>query len=97
MHDGWMAMIVHQNVLFADFFQRHPEATRGEHIISEGMGHYLSEIRSHHPDYLSATSTLRSQGEAQGGAQRNVQGDTQNDDQGNGGQNDGGAVFGFAN
>lgn len=53
MHDAWMTMVVHQTVLLSDFFDRHPDVTKGESVVSEGMRGYLADIRRDCPSYLS--------------------------------------------
>lgn len=53
-NDPWMGMLIHQTVKIADFFQRNPEQSKGENLVSAGMAQYLTEIRAEQPTYLSA-------------------------------------------
>jgi hypothetical protein len=50
--DSTYRMLVQQTILFADFFQRHPEITCGEQVVSDGMVQYLDILRAQLPQYL---------------------------------------------
>lgn len=67
VQDPFMRMIIQQNVLFADFFDRHPDVTNGRQVISNGMRHYLREMRVHNPDYLSPNHAHAQWGGEEGG------------------------------
>jgi hypothetical protein len=48
--------MVHQSLLLSNFFDRHPEATLGERVVTNDMSRYLDAVRIYHPDYLSPTA-----------------------------------------
>jgi hypothetical protein len=57
INDEFMSMIIHQTLLFTDFFDRHPKATLGEPIVTDDMRRYLNDVRATHPDYLPTGAT----------------------------------------
>lgn len=57
VNDECMSMIIHQTMLFTDFFARHPEATLGDSIVTDEMRRYLDDVRAFYPDYLSTRAT----------------------------------------
>ncbi|KAF2648310.1 hypothetical protein K491DRAFT_722668 [Lophiostoma macrostomum CBS 122681] len=51
-HPG-MRMFLHQIIVFADYFDRHPEATNGEQMVTHGMASYLRMAYAENPDYTN--------------------------------------------
>jgi hypothetical protein len=51
-HPG-MRMFLHQIIVFADYFDRHPEATNGEQVVTQGMASYLRLAYAENPDYTN--------------------------------------------
>ncbi|KAF2278756.1 uncharacterized protein EI97DRAFT_218285 [Westerdykella ornata] len=72
MHDPWMTMLVHQTVMLADFFDRHPDASRGEQLVSDGMARYLADIRREFPAYLSPSRSGNGSGNSSNGGVTNA-------------------------